>query len=177
MIREDEVYKIGRLTKPHGVSGELCMVFTDDVFDRVEADYLLCRMDGILVPFFIEEYRFSGDDVVLMKLGDVDNEEQARRMAGVDVFFPKALACETKDGINSWAYFTGFDVVDVNSGRIGTVRAVNDATMNVLFEVERPQGEMVLLPAVEELIDDIDHKQRKIFMTVPEGLLALDEQD
>ena len=36
MIREDEVYKIGMLTKTHGVSGELNMAFTDDVFDRVE---------------------------------------------------------------------------------------------------------------------------------------------
>ena len=50
MIREDEVYKIGMLTKTHGVSGELNMAFTDDVFDRVEAEYVVCRMDGILVP-------------------------------------------------------------------------------------------------------------------------------
>ena len=28
MIREDEVYKIGMLTKTHGVSGELNMAFT-----------------------------------------------------------------------------------------------------------------------------------------------------
>ena len=55
MIREDEVYKIGMLTKTHGVSGELNMAFTDDVFDRVEAEYVVCRMDGILVPFFMEE--------------------------------------------------------------------------------------------------------------------------
>lgn len=45
MIREDEVYKIGMLTKTHGVSGELNMAFTDDVFDRVEAEYVVCRMD------------------------------------------------------------------------------------------------------------------------------------
>ena len=67
MIREDEVYKIGMLTKTHGVSGELNMAFTDDVFDRVEAEYVVCRMDGILVPFFMEEYRFRSDTTVLMK--------------------------------------------------------------------------------------------------------------
>lgn len=76
MIREDEVYKIGMLTKTHGVSGELNMAFTDDVFDRVEAEYVVCRMDGILVPFFMEEYRFRSDTTVLMKFEGVDTEEQ-----------------------------------------------------------------------------------------------------
>ena len=32
--------------------------FSDDVFDRVDADYVVLLVDGILVPFFIEEYRF-----------------------------------------------------------------------------------------------------------------------
>ena len=97
MIGEDEVYKIGVLTKTHGVSGELCMAFTDDVFDRVEADYLICRMDGILVPFFLEDYRFRSDTTALVKFEDIDNEEQARRMVGVEVLFPKALAEKCQD--------------------------------------------------------------------------------
>ena len=58
MIRKEEVYKIGRLGKSHGVKGEVSLQFTDDVFDRVEAEYLILDIDGILVPFFMEEYRF-----------------------------------------------------------------------------------------------------------------------
>ena len=40
MIRRDEVYKIGKLGKPHGVKGEITFAITDDVFDRVDAEYL-----------------------------------------------------------------------------------------------------------------------------------------
>ena len=58
MIKRETVYKIGVIGKPHGVRGEVCIRFADDVFDRVEADYLLLDMEGILVPFFMEEYRF-----------------------------------------------------------------------------------------------------------------------
>ena len=39
MIRQEEVYKIGKIGKPHGVKGELTLFFDDDVFDRVDADY------------------------------------------------------------------------------------------------------------------------------------------
>ena len=58
MIKKDEVFKIGVFNKPHGVKGELSFTFTDDIFDRVDCDYLICLLDGIMVPFFVEEYRF-----------------------------------------------------------------------------------------------------------------------
>ncbi|MCD8318948.1 MAG: ribosome maturation factor RimM [Paraprevotella sp.] len=177
MIREDEVYRIGLLTKTHGVSGELCMTFTDDVFDRVEAEYLICRMDGILVPFFMEEYRFKNDTAALVKFEGIDTEAQARRMAGVEVYFPKSLAGDRLDGEYTWSYFTGFTVVDVCHGELGIVDRVDDTTMNVLFEVVTPSGDDLLIPVSEELIDDIDHKNRKIYMTLPDGLLDLDGRE
>ena len=61
MIRQDDVYKIGRLGKPHGIHGELSLQFADDVFDRTDADYLILDVDGILVPFYIDEYRFRSN--------------------------------------------------------------------------------------------------------------------
>ena len=42
MIRKEEVYKIGIFNKPHGIHGELSFTFMDDIFDRVEAEYLIC---------------------------------------------------------------------------------------------------------------------------------------
>ena len=73
MIKKEEVYKIGRLGKAHGVKGEVSLQFDDDIFDRVDADYLVLEIDGILVPFFMEEYRFRSDVVALVKFCDVDS--------------------------------------------------------------------------------------------------------
>ena len=56
MIEESSVYKIGVLTRTHGVRGEISFTFSDDVWDRADADYLVLLIDGILVPFFLEEY-------------------------------------------------------------------------------------------------------------------------
>ena len=39
MIRKEEVFKIGKIGKPHGVKGEVGLRFSDDVFDRVDAEY------------------------------------------------------------------------------------------------------------------------------------------
>ena len=88
MIRKEEVYKIGIFNKPHGIHGELSFTFTDDIFDRVEAEYLICLLDGIFVPFFIEEYRFRSDTTALVKLEGVDTAERARMFTNIEVYFP-----------------------------------------------------------------------------------------
>ncbi len=88
MIKDNEVFKIGKLIKPHGIKGEISFAFENDVFDRVDCPYLVCRVDGIFVPFFIEEYRFKGSETALITFEDVDNEEKARRLSGLEVYFP-----------------------------------------------------------------------------------------
>ena len=169
MIAEDKVYKIGRITHTHGVKGEVAMTFTDDVWDRAEAEYLILRIEGILVPFFMEEYRFRSDTTALIKFQDYDSADAARELCGADVYFPHDLTPqEREDEEYAWRYFTGFELYDEKAGLIGTIDSVDDSTQNVLFSVA---GQ--LIPAAEDWITDIDHKQRAIHMALPEGLLSL----
>ena len=100
MIKKDEVYKIGVINKPHGVKGEVSFTFTDDIFDRVDCDYLILLMDGIFVPFFMEEYRFRSDNAALVKFEDIDTAEKARMFTNVEVYFPVKFA-EEQDEISS----------------------------------------------------------------------------
>ncbi len=172
MIKKEEIYKIGVLTKPHGIKGEVSFFFTDDVFDRVDCDYLICLMEGIFVPFFIEEYRFKTDTVALVKFEGIDTAEQARRFTNVEVYFPLHLAVETTDEGLSWPYFVGFEVVDVNHGKLGHVVAVDDSTANTLFIIEHG-GRELLVPAHEEFIKELDHEQRRMLLQMPDGLLQL----
>ena len=167
MIKEDEVYKIGRIGKPHGISGEVTLRFSDDVFDRVDADYLVLMVDGILVPFFIEEYRFRSDEVALVKFEDIDTKDRASELTGCDVFFPRHLA-DAGDDVLTWSQIVGYDIVDVSSGKtIGRIEAVDETTINTLLEL----SDGTLIPAAEEFIEDIDHEERKLMMRLPEGLV------
>ena len=77
MIKKETVYKIGKIGKPHGVNGEVAFHFDDDVFDRTEAQYLILEIDGILVPFFIDEYRFKTDETALVLFADIDTQDKA----------------------------------------------------------------------------------------------------
>lgn len=174
MIKKEEVYKIGIFNKPHGIHGELQFTFTDDIFDRADCDYLVCQLDGIFVPFFIEEYRFRSDSTALVKLEGVDTAERARMFTNVDVYFPVEHVDEAEAGELSWNFFIGFRMEDVHHGLLGEVVDVNTTTVNTLFVVKQ-EGEELLVPAQEEFILGIDQEKKLITVELPEGLLDLDD--
>ena len=169
MIRREDVYKIGRLGKAHGVKGEVSFQFTDDIFDSVDAEYLVLDVDGILVPFFMEEYRFRNDSVCLVKFCDVDTQQRAQELTGCDVYFPRALAEEAEE-TPSLSSLVGFEIVRLSDGfAIGKITAIDDTTQNILFELE----DGTLIPASDELIENIDVNKKEIIMNIPEGLLDI----
>ena len=169
MIKREDVYKIGKLGKTHGVSGELSFLFDDDVFDRADADYLILDIDNILVPFFIEEYRFKTDNNAIIKFEGIDTQDRAREFTGSDVYFPRELNDEEENGL-SWAAIEGFDIIDASTSKtVGRIASVDDSTINILFELEDGK----LIPASEELITDIDKHKKTITIDLPKGILEL----
>lgn len=170
MIKQEEVYRIGRLGKTHGVKGELSLLFDDDVFDRTDADYLVLDVDGILVPFYIEEYRFKSDTTAIIKFEDVDTQERARELTGCDVWFPRQLADTAGDDGPSLAMLVGYTIVDAATGTtVGRIDDIDDSTANILFCLDGQR----LIPVAEELVTDIDRDHQTITMNIPAGLLEL----
>ncbi|MDD7097018.1 MAG: ribosome maturation factor RimM [Prevotella sp.] len=174
MIKQDDVYKIGRIGKPHGIKGELTMMVEDDVFDRVEGEYLILLIDGILVPFFIEDYRFRSEQSALVKFCDIDTQERASELTGCDVFFPRSLSDSDNTDTLTWQEAIGYQVADDNSGKtLGTISYIDTSTANTLIELDNG----MLIPAAYEIIKDINTEQRLITMSLPEGLMEIWQQD
>ena len=167
MIKADDVYKIGRLGKAHGIKGEITMQVEDDIFDRTDADYLVLELDNIMVPFFIEEYYFKTDTTALIKFEGIDTLERAKEFANIDVYFPRSIKdnnTSSEQEILSYLMLVGFQVND-----IGKIAYIDHQTENVMFELE----DGTLIPASEEQIEDIDVPNKQIKMTIPEGLLDI----
>ena len=173
MIRREELIKIGQFNKPHGVRGEISFTFSDDVFDRGESPYIVCCIDNIYVPFFIEEYRFKTGTTALIKLVDIDSDEAARDFTNLEVFYPKSHYIENDEEATPDDYFIGFTISDITYGTLGEVTAIDDSTINVLFVVITPDERELLIPVQEAFVRAIDEEERIIHMDLPEGLLDM----
>ena len=174
MIKSDEVFYIGRITKYRGISGEVEIQFTDDAFDRGNAEYLVFEIDGILVPFFWEEYKFKNDQTAIFKFEDIDNEKEAKKIVGLKVYYPFACLDEDDENeLSSIRSVTGFHISDIHEGELGVVAHVDDSSVNVLFTIETPKGEEFIIPYHDDFLVDFDLKKRCMTLELPEGLLDL----
>ena len=164
MINPEDVFKIGQFAKPHGIKGEITLLIDYDVSDSwdesEEEPFIICDMDGILVPFFIEDYRYKGNTSLLIKLEDVNTEADAREFSNRAVYYPlDKVDPEELAGEITWDNFIGFTVIDENKGEIGEITHVDDTTLNVLLQIDH-NGQDILLPAAEELIKEVDYEKR-----------------
>lgn len=189
MIKPEDVYLIGRLTRTHGIKGEMELQFTDDAFDRGEVDYVVLLLDGIFVPFFFEEYRFKNNEAVLIKFADIDSEKDARRLVGTPVYYPHAaLPADEAPEIRSFQAFVGYTVLlpdltaaqaddteDAGMGtrELGCITHVATTPSSALLTVETEEGEEVLLPLHDDFVLDYDTRRRYLVLNVPEEILEL----
>ena len=173
MILKNEIFPIGKINKPHGINGEMSFTFTTDVFDTENAEFFIFKIEGIFVPFYIESYRFKTETTALLKLEDIENEEQAREFNGQTIYLPVSFQDKVKEEDIGMEYFIGFKLIDETQGEIGIVTAIDESTENVLFIVENADANEILIPANDDFIYNIDHEGKTIRMEIPEGLLDL----
>lgn len=175
MIREEEVLKIGKFVKPHGIKGEIAFAFDNDIFDRVDCPYLICRIDTIFVPFFVKSYRFKGNDTALILFEDVESDIQAKRFNGLDVYFPRKYFDENEDVELTLNYFIDFLVIDKHLGEIGHICDVDESTINTLFLLKgKENGIEIIIPASDDLITEIDSEKKIVYVDLPEGLIEME---
>ena len=172
MITFDELFPIGQINKTHGVNGEVSFSYTSDVFDAEDVSFMILEVDGILVPFYIEEYRFKSTSTALIKFAGVDSDEQARELYGLTIYIQKKHLELVEDNEIEMDYFVGFTLVDMKIGTVGIINEVDQTTDNTLFVIGKGSDE-ILIPVGEEYIVEVDHENKIIKLDLPEGLLDL----
>ena len=178
MIKEDELVEIGKFRKTHGLDGEInATVDVDDEF--FDEDFpLIVDRDGIYVPFYVEEMRPKGAKGVLLKLEGVDSQEAAASFVNSPIFVRRDqladfFGLDPDDPMMMGHALEGYTLVDSSKGEIGRVSHVDDSTANVLLEVETDDGRTLLVPLVDDLIEEVDQPGRRIVMNLPDGLIDL----
>ena len=79
MITESEIIEIGKLGKPHGINGEI-NAYIDDNVDIERLRRIVLEIDGIFVPFFLNDIRTKRVDTVIMNIDGVENEREASEL-------------------------------------------------------------------------------------------------
>ncbi len=172
MPLEERGSLLGTLTRLSGYRGGFLLVspkpFSED-FEMPGQVFL--QIEGLPVPFFVEEWSFRSDSSLVVRFEEPDSDEGAREFIGCAVFSAVSSGEESQEG-PALEDLQGYKVGDARAGYVGIVTGVLYYGENVLFQVDR-DGEELLIPVHEDLIEGVDPLEETIHAILPEGLLAL----
>ncbi len=155
-----------RVLKSYGTQGGVIVITASIPEDFEISEPVFIDFDELPVPFFIEEFKPHGSTKAFLKLEDVDSLQDAEELVGREIYF----SIEEDD---DFADFAGLEVFDAKtSRRVGTVVEYVDIPSNPCLDVRLADtDDSVLLPCHEDLVDSIDEKKGRIYLTIPEGLI------
>lgn len=169
-----DIVPVGRVVKTHGIHGELSCEVDIEYDDFESFEFLFFELEGLYVPFGVSSCRPHGSYDALVKLDDVDSDTRAAAFVGLTVYGEMELVCE--DDENPDGYYIddmlGWSVWS-DDRELGVFESYDDSTDNVLMNVRRPDGSLLLIPAAEEFFTDFSGHDRRIYMSLPQGLLDL----
>ncbi len=169
-MTRDKCLLLGTISKTHGVRGELIIRITDPSYEPDENwESLFLQIDGILVPFFISSLHAPKADEWFICFDDYDNKDSAQNLVGSPVWIQKDLMAEVKEEIYM-DELTGYAIINVRTGRQGLITDFMDIPGNPVFEVSF-EGEKVLVPAQDDMIEEIDQENQKLIIRLPEGIM------
>ncbi|MCX6276063.1 MAG: ribosome maturation factor RimM [Bacteroidetes bacterium] len=168
MKKDLSLKKIGFISKLNGFNGELVIAGTSE--DFLTEKFLFMFMDGMPVPFSVEEMFDKGGNVIV-KLEDVNDEDSARRFIKLEVFIVQKKR-KPKSEINSIHDLLNYHLIDSTFGDLGPIIRIDEFPQQEIAVCIVKEKE-VLIPINNDFIDDIDDENRQILVTLPDGLIDL----
>lgn len=157
--------KIGVITKPHGIKGELRVFPTTDRpehFERLAGGHVFVGDGNLSMKKFSLDAARISKGMARIRLGGVDDRDAAARLSGMGIFVPEAMAAPLEAGEYFERDLLGMAVVSENGAAVGTVEKVLYAPANDVYVVKPENGPSFMVPAVRDVVLEISGGAMKI---------------
>jgi|SRR5579859_6960124 len=162
---------IGKIVAPFGIRGELKVhTFTDipNRFVTLEAVYL----GPAYTLYTIEGVRpYKGDDMLLLKLRGVDDATVAETLRDCTICVPLSALPQLPPDSYYQHDIIGLQVFKLDGTLIGVIDDIMLTGGNDVYIINAPANKQILIPAIKEVIKQIDLIRQVMYIDPIRGLL------
>ena len=163
---------IGKLSKLYGFDGEAILVADNSFPKKIEkTEWVFLVIDGLPVPFFVLRFSIRTDSSAIIKLEDISSVEKMEQLLGREIFIEETRKKNARK-LKPENSIKGYIVTDKIKGDIGIANDVINYNDNYLLQVYKSETE-ILIPVSDEIIIEINDRNKTILVNTPEGLLDL----
>jgi 16S rRNA processing protein RimM len=165
-----DLFALGEIVKTRGLHGclkVLCYVETQNIFAKLKFVYIENR-SGKKNRFDLRKIDVSGN-VLFIELEGIPDIESAQELVGCKVFLPQEMQEKLPEGEYYWRDIVGLDVYNEEGKYIGKIESVFPTGSNDVYICKGEKRE-ILLPAIADVIRQIDMDRRVMTIRLLEGL-------
>lgn len=165
-----EYLEIGQIVNTFGIKGMVKVTpFTDDItrFNSLKQVFLVQKKEK--VSYGIEEVKYQ-NHMVLLKLNGIDTIEQAQLLKNAYLVIERKDAVELPNNTYFIVDLIGIIVSTDKGEKLGIIEDVYTTKSNDIYVVRTEQGKQILLPAISDVILQVDIQNKKMIVHVIEGL-------
>ena len=165
--------RVGVITSPHGIKGEV-KVFptTHDAKRFKELKKVILDTGKEYIPMEIEHVKFF-KNMVILKFKGYDNINEIEKYKSRDLLITRDQAVDLAPDEYFITDLIGLAVVSDQGVELGTLKDVLETGANDVYVVAMKDGKELMLPAIGDCILNVDLEQRRMEVHVLEGLMDL----
>ena len=169
MDAERNLVRVGRLSRPHGVRGEIKVYEQEGSGAWRAALELFVGPDAkSLRSFDVLGIRGSGR-FAIVKLRGVEGREAAEALKGQEFYVARSCLPEPEEDDYYVDDLLGLQVEDEQGKLLGRLKSVFDNGAHEVYEVVGPNGS-ILLPVTPGVVLEVDLDRGRMVVAPPSGL-------
>ena len=160
-------FKLGQIVNAVGLKGETKVYPYTDYKERFEELKSLYIEDEV---YEIDHVRYMGE-MAIIRFKGVGDRNAAEALKGKYLYVDRANARELGEDEFFIADLVGMDVQTEEGASVGSLKDVIQGPAQDVYEIDKPEGGVFLVPAVSQFILNVDMEKRIITVKLLEGMM------
>ena len=166
----EDYLRIGVLTSPHGVKGEISVYPTSDELDRYsELTDCFLSIKGEMKPVKVTGCKYKKNMPVL-KFEGIDDRDSIEALRGTELYVDREHALPLEEGEFYLADIMGFKVSS-DGNVIGKVNDYFDnAADQTILDVKCNDGTTKYIPVLDQFVESVDMDEETVYVKLIKGM-------
>lgn len=171
---EIEWATIGKVVAPFGVHGELKVLSLTDIPNRF-AELATIHLGPDHKRHQIKSVRPYKGEMVVMMLAGIEDANVADTLRNLDLTIPIDQLAKLPPDSYYQHDILGLQVVTLSERTIGTIIDIIITGSNDVYVIKAADGKQILIPAIKDVIKQVDLIRKMMYIEPIPGLLEEDE--
>jgi 16S rRNA processing protein RimM len=163
---------VGRITRTHGVRGAVKIhPYGESLAVQTAGDKVyLQACAGVCGRELTIDCLSPQGNLFIARFGEITTMDEAQAVRGEEVFLPEESLPPASEGEYYHYQLIGLVVESRDGTQIGVLRGIIETPGSDIYAVDCG-GKEILVPAVDEIICEIDLERGRVVIDPPEGLI------